>query len=198
MSKKTNKNDQSTTITTRIDIVAKNIINRGNKSYRQILEKDAYSSVTENKDEIIIHSNDEIKSITEDISQIDAMINHNNKEIEWARKIIEGCEKSNKSLKAHRSDKEKRLSEIQQDMDNLKQVVETYEDNISYGINDAVKKVEETLKHNHDLRQLAPRARVKESEIKRICQIYKVKVSEVISEVDPKYLDCMEGYQKYI
>lgn len=198
MAKKRSKTDESTTITTRIDIIAKDIINRSSQSYREILEKMAYSSINTNNEEFDVRSQKEIKELEEDISDLLYFKKQNDSKIQDLKDELKKLEDNNKRLDKSLSKKKTRLSIVKQNIENLEQVIQDYETNISYGIQDAVVKVEETLRHNHELRQHGPRARVKESEIKRICQEYKVTVSEVLPGIDPKYLDCMEGYQKYI
>lgn len=198
MAKKLSKQEESTTITTRIDIVAKNIIKRSERSYRDILEKEAYSSISSQHDEIVLASEKEMNELEDDISDISHLIDQNDSIIRKLQEDITKLEEHNKRLNKRLSSKQEKLSKIQSSIQTLNQLVEDYEDNITYGINDAVAKVEETLKHNAKLREYGPRGRVKESEIKRICTEYKVTVGEVLSHVDPKYFDCMEGYQKYI
>lgn len=198
MAKKISKQEESTTITTRIDVVAKNIIKRSERSYREILEDEAYSSISSQHDDIINASKKEMDELKDDISEISHTMDLNDSRIRKLQEDINKLKEHNKRLNKRLSSKQERLSEIQNGIQTLDQLVEDYEDNITYGITDAVTKVEETLKHNDDLRKLGPRARVKESEIKRICAEYKVTVEEVLSKVDSKYLDCMDGYQKYV
>lgn len=198
MAKKKSKQEESTTITTRIDVIAKQIIKRDKRSYREILEEAAYSSISDNHDEIINASKKEAVELEDDISEIIYLQKQNESKILRLHEEIKKIEELNKRLDKRLTKKQDKLSEIQTNIQTLDQLVEDYEDNITYGIKDAILKVEETLRHNHELRQRGPRARIKEAEIKRICNEYKVTVEEVLPDIDPKYLDCMEGYQKYI
>ena len=198
MAKKKSKQDESTTITTRIDVVAKDIIKRSKRSYRDILEDTAYSSISDDNEELINTSKKEISDLEEDISEILYFKKQNDSELKKLHEQINKLEEQNKRLDKRLAKKQEKLSEANNNIQTINQLVEDYEENITYGIKDAVAKVEETLKHNYELRKRGPRARIKEAEIKRLCSEYKVTVEEVLPDIDPKYLDCMEGYQKYI
>lgn len=195
---KDNNNSESTTISSRIDIPAKNIIKRSNKSYRQILEKEAYSSINGDLNDLMFTPDEKLEEMKEDLSDLKRSLEDNKKDIEYFKKYINTLETRNESLTEKINEKEKRITEIKEAKEYLINIRDEYSDQIHYGIADAASEVENVLKHNAELRKKGPRARVKESEIKQICKKYKVSMDEVIDKVDSQYLDCLENYEKYI
>ena len=199
MAKKRSDDEESTSITSRIDIVAKKIIKRSNLSYREVLEEAAYSSITEeNKDELISKSKKEITNLEKDLTDLSYFKKQNVAKIQDLELELQKCQEMDKRFEKIISRKENRLTTLHENLEKLEEIITKYENTINYNVDDAVAKVEEVLKHNHELRERGPRARVKESDIKVICNDFKVTVKEVLPNIDPKYLDCMEGYQKYI
>lgn len=198
MANNKSNNLNSTTITTRIDSVAKDILNRENTTYRQILEETAYSLINNKKEEAISYSQKDISHLEEDIQDIEFLINSNNKKLEQYKQELNNCEKINKHLSKMLSKKKESLSKLQDNQKTRNNLREKYSENIKYDVNLAAEDIEKVLKHNHDLRQKGPRARVKESEIKSICRKYKVNMSDVMPLIDQQYIRCMEGYEKYV
>lgn len=198
MANNKSNNSNSTTITTRIDSIAKDILNRENTTYRQILEETAYSLINNKKDESVFCSQRDISQIEEEIHDIEFLITSNNKKLELYRQEIAGCEKINKHLSKMLSKKKESLSRLKDNQKNRNNLREKYSENIKYDVNSAAKNIERVLKHNHDLRQNGPRARVKESEIRSICRKYKVGMTDVMPLIDQQYICCMEGYEKYV
>ena len=197
MAKKNLDKEQSTTITTRIDLTAKTIINRSNKSYRKILEDDAYSSIGQDDVKINVVSYEELSELKEDISILKRTLENTIQDIEYYESKLEKAKETEKIITKQLNFKQSKLDKFTADMKDLEVIKAEYADKINYGISDAAAEIEEVLKHNYDLRKHGPRARVKESEIKKICLKYKVTIGEALKEVNPKYLDCMEKVNKY-
>jgi chromosome segregation ATPase len=197
MAKKNLDKEQSTTITTRIDLTAKTIINRSNKSYRKILEDDAYSSIGQDDVKINVVSYEELSELKEDISILKRTLENTIQDIEYYESKLEKAKETEKIITKQLNFKQSKLDKFTADMEDLEVIKAEYADKINYGISDAAAEIEEVLKHNYDLRKRGPRARVKESEIKKICLKYKVTIGEALKKVNPEYLDCMEKVNKY-
>lgn len=198
MANNKSNNLKSTTITTRIDAIAKDIINREDKTYRQILEEEAYSLINKGNKNTNSYSGKDISHIKEDIKDIEFLINMNNKKLEHYKQELNNCKKIKKYLSKMLSKKKEILSKLQDNQKTRNNLMKTYSENIKYDINIAAESIEKVLKYNHDLRQKGPRSRVKESEIKSICRKYKVNMNEVMPLINQQYICCMEGYEKYM
>lgn len=198
MAKKDNINSESTTVSSRLDIVAKNIINRSAKSYRQILEKRAYTSIKEGLNDNMFVSDEEIEDMEQDLSDLKLLIKENNDDIEHYKNQIQIRMERNERLEKKFEELKEKLTEIKEDKEYLNKVREEYCNQIIYSIDDAVSEVESVLAHNAELRKNGPRARVKELDIKNICKKYKVSIKEVMPKVDHQYLDCLDNYEKYL
>lgn len=188
----------ATSINTRIDVIAKTIINRSSKSYRQILENTAYSSISKENTQLIVISSEELKELKEDIIFIKANLAENNKDIAYLESKLERAKQLNNSLTKKLNTKQNKLNKINDSIQYLEDLKENYSEEITYGIANATKHIEKVLVHNYELRLNGPRARVKESEIKQICNKYKVTIQDVLNGIDPKYLECMDGFDKYL
>lgn len=198
MAKDNNKNSIATTISSRLDILAKNIINRSGKTYREILEKNAYNSIKDGLDDITFISDEKIEKMEEELSDLRLLVKENNDDIENYTKQIQIRSKRNERLKIKIEELEENLKEVQDAKEYLYNVIENYSDQIVYSVDKAVAEVESVLRHNEELRNYGPRPRVQEKEIKTICKRHKVAMNEVIPKVDEQYLDCLENYEKYL
>lgn len=198
MAKDNNKNSIATTISSRLDILAKNIINRSGKTYREILEKNAYTSIKDGLDDITFISDEKIEKMEEELSDLRLLVKENNEDIEHYTKQIQIRSKRNERLEIKIEELEENLKEVQDAKEYLYNVIENYSDQIVYSVDKAVAEVESVLRHNDELRNYGPRPRVQEKEIKTICKKHKVAINEVIPKVDEQYLDCLENYEKYL
>ena len=172
MAKKNLDKEPSTTITTRIDLTAKTIINRSNKSYRQILENDAFSSIEQDDVKANVISQEELSELKDDISLLKRTLDNTVQDIADYESKLENAKEIKELVTKQLNIKQSKLDKITLAMEDLETIKNDYADQIHYGISDAAAEIQEVLKHNHDLRKLGPRARVKEEEIKKLISIY--------------------------
>lgn len=196
------KEKQSTKLSTRIDVDAKEIIDANNITSRSILEGYAYGCLFDvniaEKAGVTFNLREEISSVKKDIDHLHAEEKHLNNEIEVLEAQLNRCKRSLNKNKDELSRKEEKLTSLESFKDTLKKNPVDLEEIRNERMKNAIEEVREILQSNEDKRNKgAFVAKVSEKKLNAICSRYKVKLHDVAEHLDSILIKGIENSEKY-
>ena len=196
------KEKQSTKISTRIDVDAKEIIDANNITSRSILEGYAYGCLFDvniaEKAGVTFNLREEISSVKKDIDHLHAEEKHLNNEIEVLEAQLNRCKRSLNKNKDELSRKEEKLTSLESFKDTLKKNPVDLEAIRNERMKNAIEEIREILQSNEDKRNNgAFVAKVSEKKLNAICSKYKVKLRDVTEHLESILIKGIENSEKY-